>query len=302
VVHGIPGDRVLREGDIISIDCGAILDGWHGDAAITVPVGEVAPELLELIRVTEDAMWAGFAAAGLGGHVSDISAAVERHVRGSGPYGILEDYSGHGIGTAMHQPPPVFNYGRPGRGERIRPGLVLALEPMVTLGRPDVTELSDGWTVVTDDGLPAAHSEHTFTVTTEGTWVLTALDGGRVIGSGAGRPHGRGTADVRCCSSARTAADTADGHVPGAQVDHVWYAPGPRRLPASCGHGFPPHLPPAPNVRGRSRAAAGPDRGSQRDGRPRAVGANQNSHGAVRRTRADALRKPLPRRRESGCR
>ena len=178
VVHGIPSDRVLREGDVISIDCGAVLDGWHGDAAITVPVGEVPPEVLELITVTEDAMWAGFAAARLGGHVGDISAAIERHVRGCGAYGILEDYTGHGIGTEMHQPPHVPNYGRPGRGERIREGLVLAIEPMVTLGRPDVTELEDGWTVVTDDGRPAAHAEHTFTVTREGTWVLTALDGG----------------------------------------------------------------------------------------------------------------------------
>ena len=178
VVHGIPGDRVLADGDLVSLDCGAIVDGWHGDAAITVAVGEVPPEVTELMRVTEESMWRGIAAAHLGGRVTDISSAVERHVRGRGRYGIVEDYTGHGIGSAMHQPPNVPNYGRPGRGPRIVEGLALAVEPMITLGTKESSVLADDWTVVTDDGSWAAHFEHTFTVTPEGTWVLTALDGG----------------------------------------------------------------------------------------------------------------------------
>jgi methionyl aminopeptidase len=178
VVHGIPGGRVLADGDVISIDCGAIVDGWHGDAAITVAVGEVPARVTELMRVTEQAMWRGIAAAHLGGRVTDISAAIERYVRGEGRYGILEDYTGHGIGSAMHQPPNVPNYGRPGRGPKLVEGLALAVEPMLTLGTKDTSTLEDDWTVVTDDGSWAAHFEHTFTLTPTGTWVLTALDGG----------------------------------------------------------------------------------------------------------------------------
>ena len=178
VVHGIPGDRVIEDGDIISIDCGAIVDGWHGDAAVTVAVGEVPAEALELMRVTEEAMWRGFAAARLGGRVTDISHAVETYVSSQGDFGIVEDYVGHGIGSAMHQPPNVPNFGRPGKGPRIVEGLALAVEPMVVLGAPDTHVLPDDWTVKTDDGSVAAHFEHTFTVTPEGTWVLTAIDGG----------------------------------------------------------------------------------------------------------------------------
>jgi methionyl aminopeptidase len=184
VVHGIPGDRVLREGDVISIDCGAIVDGWHGDAAITVAVGEVPDEVRELMRVTEESMWAGLAAARLGGRVSDISHAVEQSIRsqphpGGGSWGILEEFTGHGIGTAMHQPPNVPNYGRPGRGPKLQRGLALAVEPMVTLGSREVVVEDDEWTVVTEDGSWAAHFEHTFTLTPDGAWVLTALDGGK---------------------------------------------------------------------------------------------------------------------------
>ncbi|MDX6236051.1 MAG: methionyl aminopeptidase [Kribbellaceae bacterium] len=178
IVHGIPGDRVLADGDIISIDCGAIVDGWHGDAAITVGVGEIDPALIELAQVCEDAMWRGFAAAKLGGRLTDISAAVERHVRSKAPYGIVTDFVGHGIGSAMHQPPNVPNYGRPGRGPKLVEGLALAVEPMITLGKQDNHTLEDDWTVVTDDGLAAVHTEHTFTLTPQGPWVLTALDGG----------------------------------------------------------------------------------------------------------------------------
>jgi methionyl aminopeptidase len=195
VVHGIPGGRVLADGDVISIDCGAIVpddsgQGWHGDAAITVAVGAVPTEVTELMRVTEEAMWRGIAAAHLGGRVTDISHAVERHVRGQGRYGILEDYTGHGIGTAMHQPPNVPNYGRPGRGPKLVEGLALAVEPMVTLGTKETTLLEDDWTVVTDDGSWAAHFEHTFTLTSTGTWVLTALDGGEAALSALGVEYG----------------------------------------------------------------------------------------------------------------
>jgi methionyl aminopeptidase len=191
VVHGIPGSRELVEGDVISIDCGAIVGGWHGDAAITVAIGEVAPEVTELMRVTEEALWAGMAAARLSGRVSDISRAVETTVRSQGDYGILEDYVGHGIGTQMHLPPNVPNVAHRGdRGPKLVPGLALAVEPMVTLGSQDTDVLEDDWTVVTRDGSLAAHFEHTFTLTTAGAWVLTALDGGEERLTALGVPYG----------------------------------------------------------------------------------------------------------------
>ena len=195
VVHGIPGGRVLSAGDVISIDCGAIVDGWHGDAAITVAVGQVDDDLLQLMRVTEGALWAGIAAARLGGRVSDISHAVEEHVRSQphpdgDQYGILEEFTGHGIGTAMHQPPNVPNYGRAGRGPKLERGLALAVEPMITLGSKHVHYAEDEWTILTDDGSRAAHFEHTFTLTPEGAWVLTALDGGRARLAELGVPYG----------------------------------------------------------------------------------------------------------------
>ena len=190
VVHGIPGDRVLVEGDIISIDCGAIVDGWHGDAAITVGVGEVADDVRRLMEVTEESLWRGMAAARLGGRVSDISHGVEAYVRSQGDYGILEDYVGHGIGTAMHQPPNVPNVGRPGRGPKLVEGLALAVEPMVTLGDSATVLEEDEWTVSTADGSRAAHFEHTFTLTPNGPWVLTALDGGEARLTAMGVPFG----------------------------------------------------------------------------------------------------------------
>jgi len=190
VVHGIPGPRELVDGDVVSIDCGAIVEGWHGDAAITVPVGEVPEPVVELMRVTEDALWAGIAAARLGGRVTDISHAVESSVRARGDYGILEDYVGHGIGTAMHLPPNVPNVGRAGRGPRLVAGLALAVEPMVTLGSHETDVLDDDWTVATLDGSVAAHFEHTFTLTPDGAWVLTALDGGQERLAALGAPYG----------------------------------------------------------------------------------------------------------------
>lgn len=195
VVHGIPGSRVLQIGDVISIDCGAIVDGWHGDAAITVAVGEVQPDVLELMRVTEGSLWAGFAAARLGGRVTDISYAVESYIRAQphptgGQYGILEDFTGHGIGTAMHQPPNVPNYGRAGRGPKLERGLALAVEPMVTLGSKYADLAEDQWTVVTEDGSWAAHFEHSFTLTPDGAWILTAVDGGKARLAELGVPYG----------------------------------------------------------------------------------------------------------------
>ncbi len=180
VVHGIPSpERRLTEGDIVSVDCGAIVDGYHGDAAITAPVGAIAPELGELLRVTELSLWAGLAAARRGGRLSDISHAVEKSLRGhQHRYGIVRNYGGHGIGTEMHQEPHVLNYGRAGHGPKLVRGMALAIEPMVTLGGYDCEELADGWTVVTADGSAAAHFEHTVAVTEVGPWVLTAEDGG----------------------------------------------------------------------------------------------------------------------------
>jgi len=190
VVHGVPGSRILAEGDVVSIDCGAILEGWHGDAAITVAMGEVSDDVDALMRTTEAALWAGIAAARLGGRVSDISHAVETYVRGQGSYGILEDYTGHGIGSAMHQPPDVPNVGRAGRGPKLVAGLVLAVEPMITLGTDETDLLDDDWTVVTTDGSWAAHYEHTFTLMPEGAWVLTSLDGGKADLEALGVPYG----------------------------------------------------------------------------------------------------------------
>ncbi len=179
IVHGIPGERVLAEGDLVSMDFGAIVDGWHGDAAISILVGETTPERQALSEATRASLWAGIAAARLNGHVSDISAAVEASVKAQPvEYGIVREYTGHGIGSAMHQMPDVPNCGRPGRGPRIVPGLCLAIEPMLTTGGAETRTLDDEWTVVTADGSDAAHWEHTITVTKAGVWVLTAPDGG----------------------------------------------------------------------------------------------------------------------------
>jgi methionyl aminopeptidase len=181
VVHGIPGERILLEGDQISIDCGAILHGWHGDAAITVGVGEVDPAYAELSRVTEEALWAGLAAARVGGRLNDIGTAVEDTVRaqpGGEAYGIVEEYVGHGIGTSMHMEPNVPNYAVTGRTPELVAGMALAIEPMLVAGDRRTRVLADDWTVVTQDGARACHWEHTVALTTEGPWVLTALDGG----------------------------------------------------------------------------------------------------------------------------
>ena len=180
VVHGIPsvGQR-LRAGDIISIDCGAILDGWHGDAAISVAVGEIDPADQAMLDACEASMWAGIAQAVPGRRLGDISNAVERSVRGSGDFGLIREYTGHGIGTEMHMEPAVRNYGPPGQGPRLLTGMALAIEPMITRGGREVAELEDGWTVVSVDRSRAAHFEHTVAITAGGPWVLTALEGAK---------------------------------------------------------------------------------------------------------------------------
>jgi methionyl aminopeptidase len=179
IVHGIPSpSRRLRDGDVISIDCGAIVRGWHGDAAVTVGVGTISAEHAALLDACEAALWRGLAQARAGSRLGDISHAVETSIRAASSYGVVEEYTGHGIGTAMHMDPPVPNYGRAGRGPRLRAGMALAIEPMVTLGGPETVLLDDGWTVVTADGSWAAHFEHTVAITAAGPWVLTAEDGG----------------------------------------------------------------------------------------------------------------------------
>ena len=172
IVHGIPDGRVLEEGDIVSIDCGAIVDGWHADAAITVPVGEIDDADRRLLETTRASLDAAIAATLDGNRLGDIGAAVEATVNGAG-LGLVRDYVGHGIGTAMHEEPEVPNYGPGGRGLRLRAGMVLAIEPMVTAGRPASRVLGDGWTVVTADGSRAAHFEHTVAITDSGPEVLT---------------------------------------------------------------------------------------------------------------------------------
>jgi methionyl aminopeptidase len=180
IVHGIPSpDTRLAAGDLISIDCGAILGGWHGDAARTVAVGPVGEELAGLLRACERALWHGLAMARPGRRLTDISHAVEMSVRASGKYGIVREYVGHGIGTEMHMDPPVPNYGRAGRGPVLAEGMTLAIEPMLVLGRPQTRLLDDEWTVVSADGSWSAHFEHTVAITAAGPCVLTAEDGGR---------------------------------------------------------------------------------------------------------------------------
>ncbi|WP_422631808.1 type I methionyl aminopeptidase [Pseudokineococcus basanitobsidens] len=180
VVHGIPGERLLADGDLVSVDCGAVLEGWHGDAAFSTVVdgagGAVDPEDVALVEATEAAMWAGLAALARAERLGEVGAAVEDSL--GGRYGVVEGYVGHGIGTAMHQPPEVLNHRSRERGPRVRPGLCVAVEPMVVRGAAETDVLADDWTVVTTDGSRAAHWESTVAVVDGGVWVLTAHDGG----------------------------------------------------------------------------------------------------------------------------
>ncbi|UWX96485.1 type I methionyl aminopeptidase [Arthrobacter zhaoxinii] len=180
VVHGIPGNRVLQDGDIISIDGGAVVNGWHSDSARTVIVGTPDPEDQRLSDVTENAMWHGIAAAAKGKFVGDIGDAVDDYVSSvpGRKLGILEDYVGHGIGTEMHQAPDVLNYRTGHRGPKLRPGLCLAIEPMLVRGKILTRTLDDDWTVVTEDGSRSSQWEHSVAIHDKGIWVLTAPDGG----------------------------------------------------------------------------------------------------------------------------
>ena len=179
VVHGIPRpDVILAAGDVLSIDAGAIVGGWHGDAAITIAVGEVPDGATDLMAACDRALWHGLSMAVPGLRLTDISHAVQASARESGDYGIVQEYTGHFIGSAMHMDPAVPNYGKPGRGPLLSEGMSLAIEPMLTAGDRHTDMLDDGWTVVTVDGSLAVHFEHTVAVTADGPWVLTAADGG----------------------------------------------------------------------------------------------------------------------------
>lgn len=184
VVHGIPGDRVIEDGDLVSVDCGAIVEGWHGDAAFSVVVGAADPADQALVETTRQCLWRGIAALRAGGRLGEVGAAVQDHVEataaGAGAeYGIVEDYVGHGIGRQMHEDPQVPNYRTRDKGPKVKPGLVVAVEPMLVAGDQETRVLEDDWTVVTADGARAAHWEHSVAVTDGGLWVLTALDGGQ---------------------------------------------------------------------------------------------------------------------------
>lgn len=172
LVHGVPGDRVLDEGDIVSIDCGAVVDGWHGDAAFTAGIGEISPEATRLIEVTEASLHAGIAQLHDGNRLGDLGHAVQTVIEAAG-FSVVREYVGHGIGRAMHERPDVPNYGQPGTGMKIQVGNVFAVEPMVNMGTPDTSVLDDAWTVVTGDGRWAAHAEHTIAVTDDGPQILT---------------------------------------------------------------------------------------------------------------------------------
>lgn len=198
IVHGIPGDRVLAAGDLLSIDCGAEVEGWNGDAATTLVVGgdEAGdPASVRLSEVTRRSLWAGITALRPGGDLNDVGGGVEDSIhadaRADGvDYGIVEDYTGHGIGEHMHLPPAVPNYRVRGRAPQTPVGSTIAIEPMITLGDQSSHVLDDDWTVVTDDGRPAAHWEHSVALTERGIWVLTALDGGEQELTARGAPFG----------------------------------------------------------------------------------------------------------------
>jgi methionyl aminopeptidase len=175
LVHGIPGGRRLKEGDIVSIDCGSVIDGFVGDSALTVPVGQVSDEARHLLDVTRESLFVGIAEMQPGNHTGDVSAAIQDYVEGHG-LEVVREYTGHGVGREMHELPQVPNYGHPGSGLALRPGVTIAIEPMVLAGRPETRVMQDQWTVSSRDGHLTAHFEHTVAVTEEGPWILTALD------------------------------------------------------------------------------------------------------------------------------
>jgi len=173
IVHGIPGDRVLKEGDIISLDCGVIYRGWQSDSALTVPVGKISPELEKLLATTKASLEAGIHLACPGNRVGDISHAIEERIKKGGNYGIVREYGGHGIGRKLWEEPSVPNHGRAGQGVQLRSGMVIAIEPMLNLGTDDTETMDDMWTVVTKDRKQSAHFEHTVAITEHGPDILT---------------------------------------------------------------------------------------------------------------------------------
>ena len=180
IVHGIPSERMIMPGDIVSVDCGAIVDGWHGDAAFSVMVEPTNQDSLKMLNVCEESMWVGIAAGAAGAKLSDIGHAIENYVNSQGNYGILREYGGHGIGTAMHMEPHILNYGKPGNGPKIEAGMVFAIEPMITLGSERTKVLEDNWTVVTVDKSHGAHFENSYCIAPDGKpFVLTEVDGGK---------------------------------------------------------------------------------------------------------------------------
>jgi methionyl aminopeptidase len=180
IVHGIPGERMIMPGDVVSVDCGAIIDGWHGDAAFTVIVDPIDAAQQKMLDVCEESMWVGIAAGKTGAKLSDIGHAIETYINAQGKYGILREYGGHGIGTAMHMEPHILNYGKPGNGPKIEPGMVFAIEPMITMGSERTRVLEDNWTVVTVDKSRGSHFENSYCIAPDGKpFVLTATDGGR---------------------------------------------------------------------------------------------------------------------------
>jgi methionyl aminopeptidase len=200
VVHGIPApERILEAGDILSVDCGAEIEGWNGDSAITIIVPDSSGNLpdtdlvrsrLALSEATEGSLWAGIAALAKAERLGEVGAAIEDYVASQGSYGILEDYVGHGIGRSMHEEPPVYNFRTKLLGPKVTPGLAVAIEPMVTQGSNKTKVLADGWTVVSKDSSDASHWEHSVAVTSSGIWVLTALDGGKSRLESLGVPFG----------------------------------------------------------------------------------------------------------------
>jgi len=180
IVHGIPGDRMIMPGDIVSVDCGAVIDGWHGDAAFSVIVDPIDDARQKMLNVCEESMWVGIAAGAAGAKLSSIGHAIEKYTNEQGNYGILREYGGHGIGTSMHMEPHILNYGKPGNGPTIEPGMVFAIEPMITMGTHKTKILADNWTVVTTDGSHGSHFENSYCIAPDGKpFVLTAIDGGK---------------------------------------------------------------------------------------------------------------------------
>jgi methionyl aminopeptidase len=175
VVHGIPNKKELQEGDIISVDCGAILNGWHGDHAFSFPVGKVADDVLKLLKITKESLYLGIAQAKAGNRVGDIGFAIQDYVQSHG-YSVVRELTGHGLGRSLHEDPAIPNYGKRGHGTVLKTGMVIAIEPMINMGKLNVEQLNDGWTIVTKDGLPSAHFEHDIAIIDGKPEIISTFD------------------------------------------------------------------------------------------------------------------------------